>query len=168
VRQGVLERNSFKMIYLYNELAGLRHQAERYEKTLQEVNEELDKLEDKLGAEAEPLAKLIRKAMPSGRLKHQPHKEEPAAQQQELSAVTRALSRRHNMVQVFSICPAPELAINTAEFWKTKEAGAAFDLMYEYTAYELEEFFNDPSMTPNWIRMAQIGPDGQKTYLEDF
>jgi Beta-L-arabinofuranosidase, GH127 len=31
VRQGVLERNSFKMLYLYNELAALRHRTEELE-----------------------------------------------------------------------------------------------------------------------------------------
>lgn len=41
VRQGVLERNSFKMTYLYNELAGLRARAEKYEEVLCAIHEEL-------------------------------------------------------------------------------------------------------------------------------
>jgi tetratricopeptide (TPR) repeat protein len=41
------------------------------------------------------------------------------------SAINRALHRKHKMVQVFSICPEPELIINTAEFWKTRESGVA-------------------------------------------
>jgi len=32
VRQGVLERNAFKMAYLYNELAGLRESVEELER----------------------------------------------------------------------------------------------------------------------------------------
>ena len=72
------------------------------------------------------------------------------------------------MVQVFSICPAPELEIGTAEFWKTKEAGRAFRLMYNTTQDELQQFFNVDTPAPDWIRMARVSPEGGVTYLTDF
>jgi|SRR5882724_5487703 len=83
------------------------------------------------------------------------------------SAIKWALNRKHKKVQVFSICPAPELAINTAEFWKT--AGRAFRLMFETTKGELEKFFCgvDPP-APDLIRMARVSPEGGVTYLTDF
>jgi hypothetical protein len=122
VRQGVLERNSFKMIYLYNELAALR--------------ERIKKIADQV------------------------------AEAPEESAAARAASRKNKPVQVFSICPAQELFINTSEFWKTGQAGRAFRLMHESTWSELEKF--DFKSEPSWIRMALVGPHGQVTYLEDF
>jgi hypothetical protein len=120
VRQGVLERNSFKMIYLYNELAGLRQQID------------------------------------SGGLKER-IAEDPSAE--------RARQRRHEQIQVFSICPAPKLAINTVEFWKTPEARQAFRVMYTATRGELVKFFAGP---PDLIRIALVSPHGGVTYLEDF
>jgi len=72
------------------------------------------------------------------------------------------------MVQVFSICPGPELAINTAEFWKTEEAGRAFRLMYDNTQDELKQFFYTDTPAPDWIRMARVSPEGEVTYLTDF
>jgi hypothetical protein len=69
-------------------------------------------------------------------------------------------------VQVFSICPARELMIKTAEFWKTKEAGMAFHQMCESTAKELERF--DLRGEPDWIRAALVGRLGQVSYLDDF
>ena len=72
------------------------------------------------------------------------------------------------MVQVFAICPAPDLAINTAEFWKTQEAGRAFQLMYRTTADELYQFFYRDTPAPDWIRMARVNPQGEVSYLVDF
>jgi hypothetical protein len=80
-------------------------------------------------------------------------------------SAARARQRRHEQIQVFSICPAPELAINTAEFWKTQEAGQVFQVMYEATRSELAKFFAQP---PDLIRMALVSPYGTVTYLEDF
>lgn len=128
VRQGVLERNSFKMVYLYNELAALRQAAQ--------------KQEDLVAPGQAPAS--------------------------EGSAIQRAVTRKHKMVQVFSICPAPELVINTAEFWKTAEAGKAFRLMYDATKNELHQFFNRDKPSPDWIRMARVSPEGEVTYLTDF
>jgi predicted acylesterase/phospholipase RssA len=174
VRQGVLERNSFKMIYLYNELAALRDQAETYQSALSEINDELgslkatgvntDSLEQKVGA-------ALQLKQSDGKVKVAPGTS-PATEAervtQEGSAINRALFRRHKMVQVFSICPAPELAINTAEFWKTEESGKAFRLMRKNTQFELQKFFYGDTPAPDWIRMARVSPEGEVTYLTDF
>lgn len=124
VRQGVLERNSLKLTYLYNELSVLR------------------------GLAATALGKEI--------LSDPEHD----------TYESRALRRAHSTVKVFAICPGPELAINTAEFWKTKEAGQAYRLMYEYTGYELEKF--DFTADQNWIKIAIVSPHGKVSYVEDF
>jgi len=68
----------------------------------------------------------------------------------------RALTRTHHVVHVFSICPAPELSISTTEFWKTREAGEAFQFMYEVTRNELKRFTN--LVNSNQIRMALVSP----------
>lgn len=110
IRQGVLERNSFKMIYLYNELASLR--------------EELSELKKEKGE--------ARSGHTTG------VKDLKAASEKKIG--DRALARTHRVVHVFSICPAPELMLTTTEFWKTKEAGKAFRFMYEVTKNELKRF----------------------------
>ena len=69
-------------------------------------------------------------------------------------------------MQVFSICPAPTLVINTGEFWKTKEAGEAFRLMNEATKLELSRFdFRNP---PPRVQMAMVSPFGEISYCMDF
>ena len=126
IRQGVLERNSFKMIYLYNELASLRQK-------LNQLNG---------------------------------HKVAPESEQQttgttdlkaaENKIAERARVRTHNVVHVFSICPAPDLMLTTTEFWKTKEAGKAFRFMYDVTKNELKRFRK--LVTSKEIRMALVSP----------
>jgi len=101
VRQGVLERESMKLTYLYNDLARLRNP-------------------------------------------NQP-----------------------DLVSVFTICPQQPLAINTSEFWKTKEAGQAFDLMYVATKYEIQDGFLSAT-DPYALRMALVSPLGEISYREDF
>jgi predicted acylesterase/phospholipase RssA len=96
-RQGVIERNSFKQAYLYNDL----------------------------------------------------HK---------LSGGTQ--------VSVFAIGPAEPLAIGTTDFHKPAAAGNAYRLMYEQTAKELRETFG--ALSPDWIRLATVGPAGERGYIEDF
>jgi len=144
VRQGVLERNSFKMIYLYNELAALREAVEK----------------------AQAAAAVSTAAEDSAI----PPQADPGStiQPNAASATQRALHRKHSPVQVFSICPAPELLINTAEFWKTAESGQAFRLMHRTTKDELKQFFYRDRPTPDWIRMARVSPEGEVSYLEDF
>lgn len=137
VRQGVLERNSFKMIYLYNELAALREAVEK--------------------AKTAATAAVAAAASTS-----------ESSGDAEASASQRAMHRKHKPVQVFSICPEPELLINTAEFWKTAESGQAFRLMYRTTRDELRQFFYRDKPTPDWIRMARVSPEGEVSYLMDF
>ncbi|MFQ5770198.1 MAG: patatin-like phospholipase family protein, partial [bacterium] len=72
-----------------------------------------------------------------------------------------------DLVSVFAICPNQPLGIGTAEFWKTKEAGEAFDLMYSATKNELQENFLEAT-NPDWLRMALVSPLGEITYRDDF
>lgn len=151
VRQGVLERNAFKMIYLYNELASLRKRVAELEKPLRSRYN------------GQTNAARARKIMA------------------EEKTADRALARQHNIVHVFSICPAPELLINTTEFWKTKEAEKAFSFMYHATSKELEKF--DRLVNSDQIHMVLVGPNENHpnstfkfrnkspyhvTYLKDF
>ena len=69
-------------------------------------------------------------------------------------------------VTIFAICPAEPLAVGTIDFHKPREAGAAYRLMYEATGKELREGFG--SLTPEWIRLATVGPKGERKYIEDF
>lgn len=174
VRQGVLERNSFKMVYLYNELAALRHQAEEYQSQAASYKNLLNDVQRELRAAPETdlntdsLAEKIATGLQSmdGNGKLVSEKPPEAAGVEENAR--RALCRKHKMVQVFSICPAPELAINTAEFWKTQESGKAFRLMYRITQNELKQFFYRDTPPPDWIRMARVSPEGEVAYVTDF
>ncbi len=71
------------------------------------------------------------------------------------------------LLSVFAICPDQPLAIGTAEFWKPREAGEAFDLMYSATRTALNDNFLDLS-DPNYLRMTLVGPQGQTTIRDDF
>ena len=75
--------------------------------------------------------------------------------------------QKPELVSVFAICPQQPLAINTSEFWKTKEAGQAFDLMYVATRHELQDKFL-AATDPHALRMALVSPLGEITYKEDF
>jgi NTE family protein len=110
IRQGVLERNSFKMLYLYNELATLR-------KRVEDLGGELPPIRPPRGDEG-----VDRKIRAENRI------------------ANTALKRTHDPVHVFSICPAPKLKISTTEFWKSKDAADAFKFMYEVTKHELKRF----------------------------
>jgi hypothetical protein len=120
VRQGVLERNSLKLAYLYNELAAARN----------------------------------RMSVPID-----------AHLSQQLEDRVRA--REHRPVSVFAICPDQPLAIGTAELWKKREAGDAFDLMYAATKSELAQKFEE-LVDPNWIRMVLVRPEGERVYVDNF
>jgi predicted acylesterase/phospholipase RssA len=139
IRQGALERKALKDVYLYNELAALRHRAGRTTGP---------------GSGREAID-----PDPAG---------SPSALQDaaERSLAERAAGRVHRPVQIFAVCPDEPLGIDTLEFWKTREAGRAFRLMREHTRYELERF--DFEAEPNWIRVALVGPSGEVRYLEDF
>lgn len=139
IRQGALERKALKDVYLYNELAALRHGTWR----------------------------MTEPASGSGAIDPDPAGS-PAALHDAASRslAERAAGRVHRPVQIFAICPDEPLGIDTLEFWKTREAGRAFRLMREHTRYELERF--DFEAEPNWIRVALVGPSGEVRYLEDF
>ncbi len=121
----MLERNAFKMVYLYNELAALKAMA--------------------------------------GRSAQSADVEGKAAQ----SLQQTATRREHKPISVFAICPEAPLAIGTAEFWKPREAGDAFELMYAATKYELAENFEEDTR-PDWIRIVLVDPHGQRSWQTDF
>ncbi|MGH7570576.1 MAG: patatin-like phospholipase family protein [Gemmatimonadota bacterium] len=140
IRHGALERKSLKDVYLYNELAALREACER--------------------TAPDP-------ALQPGTPTDLPVQAEEARQESARHTLAeRARRRVHRPVQIFAVAPDEPLAIDTIQFWRTEEAGRAYRLMEEYTAYELEKF--DFDAPPNWIRVALIGPQGEVRYLEDF
>jgi NTE family protein len=139
IRHGALERKSLKDVYLYNELAALREACQ--------------------GTDASH-------AVPESRTDLPVQAEEERQESARHTLAERARRRVHQPVQICAVAPDEPLAIDTIQFWRTEEAGRAFRLMEEYTAYELEKFdFHAP---PNWIRVALIGPQGEVRYLEDF
>jgi NTE family protein len=77
----------------------------------------------------------------------------------EMSAtLKRALSRNHQASRLFGICPQRTLVestIDTAEFWKSREAGRAFTTMYRGTRRVLENHFDSKT---EQIEMALIDP----------
>jgi predicted acylesterase/phospholipase RssA len=159
VRQGVLERNAFKMIYLYNELEALRAALSESDQTLVQMDARLNTL----GATLRNLGQYADKVkMAKNRLEDAKQPENPEV----ADATGRAVMRKNQPLQVFSVCPGPEFAINTSEFWKTKEAGSAFRLMYEATTAELARFdFRNP---PSQVQMAMVNPFGEVSYFMDF
>ncbi len=155
VRQGVLERNSFKMIYLYNELAALRQNTEHLQALIERAYDVLAKQPD---SSIQALIEELQRARVGIAVEsHEATKETPLSE--------RALIRRHRPVQVFAICPAPKLAVNTVDFWKREKAGEAFRLMHKTTTAQLNKFFIDP---PEYVRVALVPPHGEVTYLEEF
>ena len=70
-------------------------------------------------------------------------------------------------LSVFAICPGKPLSIDTAEFWKPKEAGEAFDLMYSATRTALNEQFL--SLTdPAHLMITLVGAQEETTILDKF
>jgi predicted acylesterase/phospholipase RssA len=160
IRQGVLERKAFRDIYLFNEIAYLRELAHKQDATLRGV---LGYLENKRKSlpDAGQLAAEIQNVLVPVALDTLPAKD--------LSPLQRALRRKHKPVQVFSICPAPKpkLKVNTAEFWKTQEAGEAFDRMYKATKEGLELKFKW-LISQNFVTMVQVPDQGAPTLFTDF
>jgi predicted acylesterase/phospholipase RssA len=124
VRQGVLERNSLKMTYLYNELAAARNQL----------------LASATRGEAGGASSMLQ---------------------------DRVMARESKQVSLFAICPDQPLVIGTAELWKGREAGEAFELMYASTKFELAQNF-EKLATPDWIRMVLVRPQGERVYVDNF
>jgi NTE family protein len=82
--------------------------------------------------------------------------------------LNRALTRTHLPAKLFGICPLrtfAESTINTQEFWKSRNAGIAFDVMYEATAKVLRREF-DPDQEK--IKIALVDFAGSITWNEDF
>jgi predicted acylesterase/phospholipase RssA len=71
-----------------------------------------------------------------------------------------------SLLSVFAICPAEPLAVGTIDFHKPAEAGQAYRLMYEATAKELTRSFD--SLTPSWIRLATVGPNGEPGEIQEL
>jgi predicted acylesterase/phospholipase RssA len=124
VRQGVLERNSLKLTYLYNELA------------------------------------VARNRMASAPVRSQQWGASAAMED-------RVMAREIKPVSVFAICPDQPLVIGTAELWKHREAGEAFELMYAATKLELTQNF-EKLVSPDWIRMVLVRPQGERVYVDNF
>jgi hypothetical protein len=125
----------------------------------------LDELDQQPDSRLAPLKQMIGGALPGA--SHMSKNEREPREKPSQNAGLRATRREHKMVQVFTICPAPKLLINTAEFWKTTEAGHAFRLMYDATMGELESF-DFANADPSWIQMAQVSPQGSISYFSDF
>jgi predicted acylesterase/phospholipase RssA len=158
VRQGVLERKAFKDIYLFNESAYLRELARKQDKALRGVLKYLESEKASLPDSVQVKAEIEQVLVPPAPA------DDLAA---DLSPLQRALRRKHKPVQVFSICPAAKLKINTAEFWKTEEAGDAFDLMYKATRQGLAQKF-EWLIAQNFITMVQIPDRGDPVLFTDF
>ena len=134
MRQGELERRGFKSTYLYNQQALLRkllsnafgqgeppHQDQQaWDKWLNTMKTELAKRNAQLPTGWSELNKV------------------------ETKVAERLFGRDLRYTNVFAVAPERPLLIGTAEFWKTREAGKAFDVMYKSTkgllgTYSFEE-----------------------------
>lgn len=80
----------------------------------------------------------------------------------ELAAKQSSQVQHHHTVTPFIICPQEPLDIGTVEFWKTEEAGKAYDLAYWATKEELERFDFSPNYTDIW--MALYSRNGEISY----
>lgn len=158
IRQGVLERKAFKDVYLFNEMAYLRELAEKQAHVLNDVLEYLQNKKDVI-PDVNQISARIREVVedtPDGNLTAD-----------KLTDLQRALRRKHKAVRIFSVCPAPKLKINTAQFWKAEEAGDAFDLMYKATKAGLEHEFESKKES-NFITMWTIPHYGDPKPFTDF
>ncbi|HYH85507.1 MAG TPA: patatin-like phospholipase family protein [Pyrinomonadaceae bacterium] len=177
IRQGVLERNAFKMVYLYNELAALRERTVKYEVVLRVIYQRVLTLKKFIAATApalvaspeSPLMQAIEaiKGLVEGALPNE-HLSAPDTKSDSKDTATRASARQHKKVRVFSICPEPKLLINTAEFWKTREAHEAFDFMHKVTANELKNFqkvVNDEEVST--ILVGLLDSQQERTLTEE-
>ncbi|HWS89303.1 MAG TPA: patatin-like phospholipase family protein [Pyrinomonadaceae bacterium] len=158
IRQGVLERKAFKDIYLFNEMAYLRELARGQDATLRGLLTYFEANRD-AAPEAARWSEEIQRSLVPVALERQ--------SAEDISPLQRALRRKHKPVQVFSVCPAPKLKIDTAQFWKTREAGEAFDLMYEATKLGLEHKF-EWLISRNFVTMVQVHDNGRRVFFDDF
>ena len=153
MRQGVLERNAFKQTYLFNELARLRHELENRDDALRTLAETaLTSENGKVQMEATKVLESLVSGCSRDAIS-------------QMQTVIQAQQRKHKPVRIFAICPSPELEINTAEFWKTQQAGRAFRFMFRETKAKLTEYFRDP---PELIGMYRVSPQGDSDFYTDF
>jgi hypothetical protein len=148
IRQGVLERSAFKMVYLFNELACLRE-------ALVSAKERIKSLEKELTKNG---------ARPSDAGGTPANGDKKRSVEQKIAA--RAQQRTHKVTYIFCVCPAPELLINTTQFWKTQEAKKAFEKMYAATDKELQQF-SDRVITEQ-VQMLKVQPDDSVIPFDDF
>jgi predicted acylesterase/phospholipase RssA len=142
VRQGVLERNSLKILYLYNEIAALREYAADLERRLEKFGEK-------------PHEPPIQQVTPSPFLK---------------ACLERALRREHGALRIFAVCPVKafvQCTLDTQELWKRKQAGIAFDVMYDATR-ELLDFKFAELMEHEKIQVALVGREGGYMLDDNF
>ena len=78
-----------------------------------------------------------------------------------LSMGSRKIENKYKTT-AFIICPNPPLEIGTIEFWKTKEAGKAYDLAYCATKEELQKYDFSPNYNETW--MTLYDKDGNISY----
>jgi predicted acylesterase/phospholipase RssA len=172
IRQGVLERNSFKKMYYHNRLVDIHKElyllcneikkAHKFENHLSEIVSRLQDINDGIKDTTVQIKELLDNVIKQ--LKGKINDNKSSDRVNEIISYTKENDLRR--VQVFSICPSAKLAVNTSEFWKTIEAGHAFRHMYRVTKTELENF--DFEAEQSKIRMLLVDPYGEPTWSEDF
>jgi NTE family protein len=156
VRQGVLERNSLKILYLYNEIAALREYVARLKHHVATLKQRLEKHGETLGGEM--------KANGGGA---QVPENTPSPFEK---ALERALKREHGALRIFAVCPVKSFVqstLDTQELWKRKQAAVAFDVMYDATR-ELLDFKFAELMEHEKIQVALVGREGGYTLDDNF
>lgn len=131
MRQGELERRGFKTTYLYNEQAMLR-------KLLSNAFGLGDPPHKENSAEWSKWVSEMKEKLKAASAKEEGGVRED--NQAEMDIASRLVERDLRHTNVLAVAPQRPLLIGTAEFWKTKEAGQAFDLMYRETYRLLEKY----------------------------
>lgn len=141
IRQAVLERNSFRLAHMYNEMAGLRARIQQLESKLSAAGSQQPSASEKKDEILKDLAAL------SIHRKNKPVR---------IFAISPSLAGGNE-----------EQTIGTVQFWKSDVAGHAFQLMYDATKNELAKNFEEDT-NPTWLRMTVVPPQGEPTHLDDF
>jgi predicted acylesterase/phospholipase RssA len=149
MRQGALERQGFKLLYLYNELAALRHECEALRGT------------------APARAASLSAAATTATL--QPTTEAQDVLMTKLGPLDRALVRRHEPLRVFAVCPQKAFVqdtIDTRDLWNSTGAETAFRAMYKATTRLLASF--DFKSALHAVRVALVSRGGKIIWDDDF
>jgi predicted acylesterase/phospholipase RssA len=150
VRQGTLERQGFKLLYLYNELAALRHNYEALERR-------------STPSEEASVETVTARDAKNG------VKDSAAAGFSNLPPLERALKRRHKPLRVFAVCPQKSFAqdtINTRDLWNSAGASIAFKEMYKSTSRLLSDY--DFKKEQKAVRVALVSRGGIVNWDENF